>query len=285
MSFKALTVAICFVLLALLQQSAAWALNSEQRAVGKFRTELFNQLLTPAFDKVEAKNFAEAEHLIEEAEKRLASATFKTAEAKEQLEDLQITLQESYIHLYKAQDKYDLAAKAQLKSYEILKAQRGKGNPEMIAEAGEYFIEAKDYDSAEKTFEQAIKEADDYEWVDAQKGLWITYLNQDRPDKVKSSIAAASERIKKINYPKLTRQFRFALKEIYDDLGEEASAKAVKAQLDSKNCPICGSDKTIQPIMYGLPASFDEVKDVHLGGCVVTIERPLWYCTKDKVEF
>lgn len=282
MSFKALTVAVCMMLM---QQAAALALNSEQGAVGKFRTELSNQLLDPAFDKVEAKNFAEAETLIKEAEKRLSSATFKTAEAKEQLEDMQLNLQQSYIHLYKAQDKYDLAARAQLKSYEILKAQRGKGNPEMIAEAGEYFIEAKDYDSAEKTFEQAIKEADDYEWVDAQKGLWITCLNQDKPEKVKSSIAAASERIKKINYPKLTRQFRFALKEIYDNLGDEASAKTIQEQLDSKNCPICGSDQTIQPIIYGLPPSFDEVKDVHLGGCIVTIERPLWYCTKDKVEF
>ena len=55
----------------------------------------------------------------------------------------------------------------------------------------------------------------------------------------------------------------------------------------SNVCPINSSDKLI-PIVYGLPSkkTFKESKrgKVKLGGCVVTMCDPKWYCKKHKIS-
>lgn len=270
--------------LAIVQQSAGWAVDdSEIDRANTFYNKFLHNLILPAMDKTKEKKFAEAQALLEEADKQVKALNYKDVDAKSRIVDFEVDIFEKYADLYVAQEKYDLAGKAELTAYEKLKAVRQRGNPEMICKAGEYYLEGKHYAQAEATFEKAIKELDDFDWVDAQKGLWITYLNQDKKDKIRESIAAASERVKKIGYPTLTRQFRFALREIYDDLGDQVNSAKVEAQLNDKHCPVCGSDKSLEPIVYGLPAG--EMKDVHLGGCIVTEESPLWYCTKDKVSF
>lgn len=281
MKLRALIVAACLVLT---QQTAAWAADdSEIDKANKFYNKFLHDLILPAMDKTKENKFAEAQALLDEADKQVKALNYKDADAKSRIVDFEVDILEKYADLYVAQEKYDLAGKAELSAYEKLKAVRQRGNSEMICKAGEYYLEGKNYAQAEATFEKAIKELDDVDWVDAQKGLWITYLNQDKKDQLIASIAAASERVKKIGYPTLTRQFRFALKEIYDDLGDKVNSAKVEAQLNDKHCPLCGSDKSQEPIVYGLPAG--EMKDVHLGGCIVTEESPHWYCTKDKVSF
>lgn len=285
MSFKALTVAVCMMLM---QQAAALAETAKYDELTEaqiFCEDFTKKYVTAAINMVVTNKYAEALAQLETAQTKLAEKQYHSKDAISWKNRTLDSILRWRADAYKGLDKYDQAAKSEMKRYHLLHAENPRSGMEVINTAGEYFIEAKDYASAEATFEEALKDADDFEWVDSQKGLWITYLNQDKPDKVKASIAAASERIKKISNPKLTREFRFALVEIYGDLGDETSVKAVQAQLDSKNCPVCGSDKTIQPIMYGLPAKDAKEVDVHFGGCIVTQESPRWYCSKDKVEF
>ena len=55
------------------------------------------------------------------------------------------------------------------------------------------------------------------------------------------------------------------------------------------NCPICGENDQVIPIIYGMPApelfEKEEVGKVRLGGCIIDQDNKEWYCKRDGLEF
>jgi hypothetical protein len=56
-----------------------------------------------------------------------------------------------------------------------------------------------------------------------------------------------------------------------------------------KKCPKCQKNDKVIPILYGEPTE-EAMKEIkrgfwRMGGCVVFLDSPNWYCKRDRLEF
>ncbi len=283
---KGAGVIFCALSILFLQQGDVLAqteLDEDTRKTLALIKILDDDYLAPSNNLVGEKKGEQALKLLKRAQQKLDEAKFQNQDSITSVKQMHLTVLERMVQVYVSLGEYSLAGKTQLELYEQSKETYGKGQPYYLCTAGEKFIEAKDYSSAEAAYERALSELGELEWVGAQKGLWITYIKQGKLDKVKDDIAKATERVKTLNNPQLSRTFRVCLKQIYQLIDDKTSLAKVVAILDDRHCPICGSDHNVQPIVYGLPAS--PMPDVQHGGCMITADSLRWYCKTDKVRF
>lgn len=54
-------------------------------------------------------------------------------------------------------------------------------------------------------------------------------------------------------------------------------------------CPICKKSDMVVKIVYGLPTdkTMQEFENgtIYIGGCMIPIPKPKWYCKRDEKEF
>ncbi|MDX5429663.1 MAG: hypothetical protein LPK49_01340 [Bacteroidota bacterium] len=60
----------------------------------------------------------------------------------------------------------------------------------------------------------------------------------------------------------------------------------MKEKKSSKKCPKCGKTDRVKPILYGMPMPTQRVfEKYHIGGCVMDVNNPIWYCERDDLKF
>lgn len=72
-------------------------------------------------------------------------------------------------------------------------------------------------------------------------------------------------------------------------MDEMENGERVERVRKPRKCPACGFSP-VASIMYGMPASIDELEAeldsgrLVLGGCCVDFEDPAWHCTNCKLD-
>jgi hypothetical protein len=70
--------------------------------------------------------------------------------------------------------------------------------------------------------------------------------------------------------------------------GRAAEAETLVAAENDRHCPICGSEKDVVPVGYGLVGDIKadpSTEKVHPAGCMKTDASPKFWCNRDKVSF
>lgn len=257
--------------------------DKDEKECGEFMIYVNTTYVYPSHQIATA---GEPERAIEQL--RLAIAMFRKAKyfsmwCTDSLRFQITTAYKSIASIYANQGKHVLAAETLLEEVRTNSPLGRYHDYQTIYQAGHEFQVAKEYDRAVATYKLGQSQNPQKEWALIQPGLWDTYLLQGKPDLVREDLRTAESIIQSLKTPADKRAFRTEIRDTYAKLNDHDNVAKLNSILDDNHCPICGTNKTLEPIAYGLIRG--PIKGFHAGGCEVSNGSPRWWCTKDKVEF
>lgn len=201
----------------------------------------------------------------ETALKLLKEAKYQTPWSRDAIKTQIHFTYESMAGLCSNANKFELAGKIYMQGFHD---PTGLKYPDNAISAGECFLKANSFALAEEAFREAIATAKDSKQYWALRGLWKTLVTEGKLDTVKAGLKEAEIRVTSSTDSSLRSGLRAAMKETYEQMGDEKSAAALRDQINDRHCPKCGG-----------------LTEISFGGCVVDEYGPKWWCDKDRLAF
>lgn len=150
-------------------------------------------------------------------------------------------------------------------------------NAQDLMLAGKYFLLAKDIGAAKHAFNCAQEVSATPALFSVQRETWHTYIEHGKDEIVREELKIA-EGARPYKTLIGRRHYWYNLKETYEELGDADGAARMKARMEDKHCPVCGSDEAITQL----------IDEELLKICRIQRSEPWdakWRCSKDKVDF
>jgi tetratricopeptide (TPR) repeat protein len=311
------------------QTEFAYASDAHEHAVAdsgswdKFDREVKAKFEDPALEARQKGDFTTEDSLYKAAAAQWKTRHYEDAVVQENCNLRMIQNLFNAAYAEKRVGRYDLAAETYLQCNEIAILRRnGSYHPEIYKDPAGYlpnvaeaYKDGKQFDKAEKIYADLIK-------LEDRENAWRYGLALAKVFEAAGELKRAEETTEDLvkeglnsKSPQETRSARVYLRTIFQSQNRPDAVATIDHALNDKHCPVCGSDKEVQRIVYGDPptllpwvpnlpqghtiqkgaipdqpseSSQTEVSrepDVKLGGGMNDSGSPVWYCPKDDTCF